>query len=116
MSAVDLLVEILQEPDPAVVGVLVAVARELDEVERVVDADRTREVADERDRRLEGADEHGLEARVVAGDLRAQLPDPRLELGGVEKHLPDAGVVDARLGQDAFWSPKRAASRSKSRS
>ena len=53
---------------------------------------------------------------VVPRELRAELPHPRAELGGREEHLADAGVMDARFGQDAFWSPKRAASRSKSRS
>ena len=82
----------------------------------MVDRERPREVGDERDRRLERADQQRLEAPVVVAELGSELLDPRSELGGLEKDLADPRVVDAGLGQDAFWNPKRAASRSKSRS
>jgi hypothetical protein len=115
VPAVDLVVQVLQEADPARVLVR-AVAGQLDEVERVVDRERAREVGDERDRRLERADQQRLEAPVVVAELGAELLDARSELGGLQEDLADPRVVDGRLGQDAFWNPKRAASRSKSRS
>jgi hypothetical protein len=113
VAPLDLRVEILQEADAVVV---LAVARQLEEVERVVDADRAREVADERDARLQGADEQRLALRVIPGDLRADLANPGADLEGVEEDLADAVVVCRGGAQDAFWSPKRAASRMKSRS
>ena len=93
VAALDLRVEVLQEADALVV---LAVARELDEVERVVDRDRAREVADERDARLQRADEQRLAARVVAGDLGADLAHAGADLVGVEEDLADAVVVVSR--------------------
>ncbi|HEY7398521.1 MAG TPA: hypothetical protein VH538_09480, partial [Gaiellaceae bacterium] len=116
VAAVDLVVEVLEEPDAVVTAVALPVTRQLDEVERVQDRERARQVADEGDRRLQRADEQRLEPVVVACDLRPDLADPRGELTGAEEDVADARVVDAGLAQDAFWSPKRAASRSKSRS
>jgi hypothetical protein len=113
VAARDLRVEILEEADSVVV---LAVAGQLDEVERVVDLDGAREVADERDARLEGTDEQRFATRVVAGDLGAELADASRDLVGVEEDLADALVSFRGDRQDAFARPKRRASRSKSRS
>jgi hypothetical protein len=113
VAAVDLRVQVLEEADPFVV---LAVARQLEEVERVVDRGRPREVADERDARLQRSDEERLVSGVVGGELVPDLPDPGADLLGVEEDLADALVAFCQRGQDAFRSPKRAASRSKSRS
>jgi hypothetical protein len=113
VAALDLRVQVLQEADALVV---LAVARELDEVERVMDGDRAREVADERDARLQRADEERLAAGVLAGDLGADLAYTGADLDGVEKYFTDPVVVCCCCAQDAFWSPKRAARRMKSRS
>jgi hypothetical protein len=113
VAARDLRVEVLQEAD-ALAGL--AVARQLDEVEIVVDRDGPRQVADERDARLQRADEQWFAPAVVAGELAAELADAPADLVGVEEDLADAFVVVGQNRQDAFWSPNRAASRSKSRS
>jgi hypothetical protein len=82
----------------------------------VVDRQRAREIADERDARLHAADENRLSAREVPGQVGAELPDARADLLGVEKDVADAIVERSRCAQDAFRSPYRAASRAKSRS
>jgi hypothetical protein len=81
-----------------------------------MDEGRPREVADERDAGLQRADEQRFPARIVLCDLRADLAPAGADLGGVEKDCADAVVVCRGSAQDAFWSPKRAASRMKSRS
>jgi hypothetical protein len=53
------------------------IARELDEIEAVVDPDRPGKVGDEDDARLEGRDEERLPAGVVTGDLAPELLDTR---------------------------------------
>jgi hypothetical protein len=68
------------------------VARELEEVERVGDAERAREVGDEDQARLQGGDEQRLAAGVVPGQLGAELRDPRRDLLGREVGLADACV------------------------
>jgi hypothetical protein len=113
VPALDLRVEVLEEADPLVV---LAVARQLDEVERVEDRRPTRQVADERDARLQRADEQRLLAGIVARELGAELTDAGADLVGVEEDLPDSLVACRQGAQDAFSSPKRAARRSKSRS
>jgi hypothetical protein len=113
VAPLDLGIEVLEEPDSLVA---VAVPGELDEVEAVVDLRRARQVTDERDAGLERADEQRLSTVIVAGDLRAELADAGRDLLGVEEYLADALVVCRQGAQDAFRNPKRAASRSKSRS
>ena len=61
---------------PALVGAG-RVARELDEVQAVVDPDRARQVGDEDDARLERRDEERLSTLVVTGDLASELADTR---------------------------------------
>ena len=94
----------------------VAVARELDEVEGVVDRRRARQVAQERDAGPKRADEQRLTPRVIAAELRADLAHAGTDLVGVEEHLADALVAYRQCAQDAFARPNRTASRSKSRS
>src|SRR5581483_2151695 len=113
VAALDLRVEVLQEPDAAVA---VGVAGELDEVEMVEQLRAPGEVADERDTRLQRADQQGLAAGVVALELGADLPDAPPDLVSVEEDLADALVDVPQDAQDAFLRPYRAASRSKSRS
>jgi hypothetical protein len=96
--------------------VILAVPRELDEVERVRDPDGARQVADERDACLQRSHEQRLAAVVVAREVRADLANARADFVRVEEDLADALVVWQERRQDAFRSPYRAASRSKSRS
>jgi hypothetical protein len=116
VAAADLELEVLQEADALVAARLGgSVARELHEVERVRDRDGAGEVDDERDARLEQADEDRLASLVVAGDLSSELFDPRCDLRRVEVDVADPIVVERR-GQLALRSPYRDAIRSKSRS
>jgi len=75
-------------------GVGAVVARELDEVDRVGDRDRAREVGQEDDARLQQRDEQQVAAGVVAGDVGAELADARLQLLGCEKDLAYTRVGD----------------------
>jgi hypothetical protein len=74
------------------------VAGELDEVDRVGDRDRPREVGQEDEARLQQRDEQQVAAGVLAGDLRAELVDASSQLVRCEKDLTDAGIdgYDAR--------------------
>jgi hypothetical protein len=72
-------------PRPAVPG-------ELDEVERVRNRQRAREVGEEDDARLQRADEERLVAGEVTGDLGTELADPRGELVAREVDLADPRV------------------------
>jgi hypothetical protein len=81
----------------------------------------TGKVADERDARFQRPDQERLPARVVLLDRGADLTNARLDLLGIEEDLADPVVGFERRSrgqdaQDAFCSPNRAASRSKSRS
>jgi hypothetical protein len=80
VAAGDLRVEILEQPDARMAALIGAggVARKLQEVEAVRNAKRAGEVGDEDDARLERRDEQRLAAVVVAADLAAELPDPRV--------------------------------------
>jgi hypothetical protein len=73
-------------------GVGAVVARELDEVDRVWNRDRAREVGQEDEARLQQRDEQQVATGVLAGDLRAELIDPSSQLVGCEKDLADAGI------------------------
>jgi hypothetical protein len=117
VAALDLGVEILQEAD-SIVALVVgsAVPGELEEVERMVDGQGAREVADERDARFHAPDEDRLSLREVAGELGTELAHAHADLAGVEEDFADALVERGGRAQDAFRSPYRAASRSKSRS
>jgi hypothetical protein len=82
----------------------------------VVDQDGAREVAEERQARLQRADEQRLAPRVVPGELGSELANAGTDLVGVEEDLADAFVACRQRAQDAFARPNRTASRSKSRS
>jgi hypothetical protein len=79
-------------------GVGAVVAGELDEVDSVGDRDRTGEVGQEDEARLQQRDEQQVAPVVVAGDVGAELANARFQLLGREKDLADAGV---RLSYDA---------------
>jgi hypothetical protein len=70
------------------------VAGQLYEVDRVGDRDRAREVGQEDEACLQQRDEQQVAAGVLAGDLRAELADARLQLLGREKDIADAGIYD----------------------
>jgi hypothetical protein len=59
---------------------LVAVARDLDEVERDVDRHRANEVGEEEDRALEDAERDELGAFEFGADLPSHLRDPLVDL------------------------------------
>jgi len=69
-----------------------AVARKLDEVERMDERQRPREVAGEDDARLERRDQDGFAALEVGRDLGAELGDACLDLLGGEVDLSDPRV------------------------
>jgi hypothetical protein len=79
MTAADLCVQILEQADAGVAALVGAgrVARELDEVEAVVDRQGARQVRDEDDARLERRDEQRFPPFVVTGDLTPELADTR---------------------------------------
>jgi hypothetical protein len=73
-----------------------AIAGELDEVERVRDRDRAREVGKEDEARLERADEQRLTALEVPRNLRPELRDTRGQLVGREIDLADPRIYVTR--------------------
>ena len=111
----DVGVEVLEEADSGRAARLAvgAVPGELDEVERMQDRDRAREVGDEDERRLERGDEQRLASLVVARDLGAELAYARRDLAGREVDLADRRVLVAAY--EAIWSLNRWASRATSR-
>jgi hypothetical protein len=113
VAALDLGVEVFEEANALLLD---AVARELDEVEVVVDRDRAGQVADEREARLQRADEQRFLAGVVAAQLRAELANARDDPVSIEEDVADALVELDQRAQEAFRNPYRVASRSKSRS
>jgi hypothetical protein len=113
VAARDLRVQVLEQPDARVAALVGAcrVARELDEVDAVVDPDRPREVGDEDDAGLERRDQKRLPALVVTGDVATQLANPCRNLLAREVDLPET-----RPGRyDASSSWYRSARRSMSR-
>jgi hypothetical protein len=122
VPAVDARVEVLDEPDRRRAARLVRrVAGKLDEVDVVEDRDRTRQVGEEDEARLQGRDEERLPALIVGGDLGAQLGDAGCDLLGREVDLADARIAfDVRTGwlrtrQEASFRPYRCPRRSMSR-
>ena len=75
-------------------GVGAVVAGELDEVDLVRGRDRTREVGQEDEARLQQRDEQQVAAGVVAGDVGAELADAGLQFLGCEKDLAYTRVGD----------------------
>jgi hypothetical protein len=75
------------------------VAGELDEVDLVCARDGPGQVGEKDDARLQDRDQQQVLARVVLGDLRAELIDARPELFRREEYVSDArvgGFYDAR--------------------
>jgi hypothetical protein len=95
VAPLDLRVEVLEQADPRVpAGARArAVAGELDEVDRVRDAEGAREVAREDDARLQRRDEERLATGIVVRQLARELGDARRQLAGGEVDPADA-VVD----------------------
>jgi hypothetical protein len=106
--ALDRDVEILQQAHAAAAAV--GIRGHLDDVHRVQDRDRAREVGEEHGARFQRSDEQGLATRVVRGDLEAELGHAHSYLRGGEVHLAD-GVVS----YEASFSRYRWARRSRSR-
>jgi hypothetical protein len=79
VAAGDLRVQILEQADAAMAALVGAgrVARELDEVQAVVNSERARQIGDEDNARLERRDEQRLSALVVTGNLAPELADTR---------------------------------------
>jgi hypothetical protein len=73
-------------------GVGAVVAGELDEIDLVQDRDRSGEVGEEDEARLQQRDEQQVAFRIVARDLGAQFLDPRLQFLGLEEDVADAGI------------------------
>jgi hypothetical protein len=63
---------------------------------------RAGEVDDERNARLERADEQRLAVAVVAGDLGPERANARVDLRRIQVDLADAGV---ELSQEALRRP-----------
>jgi hypothetical protein len=94
VASFDVGVEILEEANLVVpAGLGGAVARQLDEVERVEDRDGARQITRERDARFQRADQQGLAPVVVARQLGTQLLHPGTEFVPVEEDCADAVVV-----------------------
>jgi len=82
VPAADLGIEVLQEANACVsAGLGVGAVRgELDEVDRMRDRDRAREVGEKDEARFQGCDEQRLASFVIANDLTTELAYARLQL------------------------------------
>jgi hypothetical protein len=91
----DLGVQVLEQADAGVAALVGAgsVARELQEVEPVGDANCAREVGDEDEARLQRCDEERLAAVVVAREIAPELADARLQLLPREVDLAEAAAA-----------------------
>jgi hypothetical protein len=87
------------------------VAGELDEIDLVRRADRTREVREEEKRSLERRDEDRIEPGVVGRDLCSELGDAALDLLGGEVRLADPEVVAQRARSSLNLCARRSMSR-----
>jgi hypothetical protein len=68
------------------------VPRQLDEIDRVQDRKRAREVGKEDEARLQRRDEKGLAPGIVVGDLQPELGDAAGDFVRRQVNLADAGV------------------------
>jgi hypothetical protein len=92
------------------------VAGEDDEVERMGDGKGPREIGEEDERPFEDGDDDGIPARIVLGQLRAELDDASLDLVLREVDLSDprvAGLYEARFSL-YFWARRSKSRRVKS--
>jgi hypothetical protein len=113
VAAGDLRVEIFEEADSAMSALVGAgrVARELDEIQAVVDPDRARQVGDEDNARLERRDEERLPPFVVPGDLAPELADTRPQLLAREVDLPEPRSRSYDASSRWYRSARRSMSR-----
>ena len=113
VAAGDLRVEVLEQPDASMTaGVCTrGVARQLDEVDLVRDVERTREIRQEDEARLQRGDEEGLAAVVVGRDLTAELSDPRLQLLTREVDLSEPRARPYDASSSRYRSARRSMSR-----
>jgi hypothetical protein len=109
----DLLVKVLQEADAGVAaGIGIGpVGGELDEVEGMRDRNRTREVGDEDEARLQRRDEQRLQAVVVADDLAPELADACRQLLAREVDLADRVAGRYEASSRRYRSARRSTSR-----
>jgi len=92
-------------------GARAAVACELDEVDPVDDRHRPREVGEEDEARLQARNEERFSARVVLGDLRAELADAVADLVGGEIDLADSRIGGQEARSRWYRCPRRSMSR-----
>jgi hypothetical protein len=87
------------------------VARELEEVDPVRDAQGAREVRDEDEARFQRRDEQRLAAVVVAAQLAPELTDARLQLLAREVDLAEARAATYDASSSRYRSARRSMSR-----
>ena len=113
MPAGKLAVEVFEQADSRVAAGVSrrAVARELDEVEAVLDREGAGEIGDEYETRLERRNEQRLLALVVPRDLGAQLSDTRVQLLPSEVDLTEPGLGPYDASSSWYLSASRSMSR-----
>src|SRR5262249_10332046 len=113
VPAGDLRVEVLEQPDARVAALIGAggVARELEEVEPVRDADGAREVGDEDEARLCGRARGGLAAVVAARERAAELAAARLQPLPREVDVAEAWAAAYDASSSRYRSARRSMSR-----
>jgi len=113
VPARDLAVQILEQPDARMAALVRArgVARELEEVDPVRDAQRARQVGDEDEARFQRRDEQRLAAVVVAAQLAPELTDARLQLPAREVDLAEARAATYDASSSRYRSARRSMSR-----
>jgi hypothetical protein len=113
VTAGDLGVEVFEQPDARMAALVRArrVARELDEVQAVVDPDRARQVGDEDDAGLERRDQERLPALVVTGDLATEFADACPQLLAGEVDLAEPGFRSYDASSSWYRSARRSMSR-----
>jgi hypothetical protein len=113
VAARDLAVQVLEQTNAGVSALVGAggIAGELEEVEAVGDPQRTREVGDEDDARLQRCDEQRLTPVVVPLDLAAELGDARLQLLAREVDLAEAWAAAYDASSSRYRSARRSMSR-----
>jgi hypothetical protein len=109
-------VEILDQANLGLAAEGAVIPSEDDEVERVGDLDRPREVGQEDERAFEDRDEDGLAVGVIGRDLRSQLLDPCPDLltGEIDPSDPRVGrLYEARFSL-YLWARRSKSRRVKS--
>jgi hypothetical protein len=91
VPALERRVHVLQESDAAALPV--GVRGELDDVECVRYPQRASQVREEHDARLQWGDEDGIEAGVLATDLRPQLGDTSGDVVARQVDVADVAVL-----------------------